>query len=104
MAEQWISAAEALSLVSTTTNNRLQQLALCDRANAGLIKSRARLLVVDDAKRENVDIPPRFWWAVGHEALEQDWSIGDFNRTIEIREREGYRVRTLMGMIDQRGR
>jgi type I restriction enzyme R subunit len=30
------------------------------------------------------------------------YSEADFNRTIEIREREAYRVRTFMGMIDQR--
>ena len=30
------------------------------------------------------------------------YTEADFNRTIEIREREAYRVRTFMGMIDQR--
>jgi type I restriction enzyme, R subunit len=30
------------------------------------------------------------------------YTEGDFNRTIEIREREAYRVKTFMGMIDQR--
>ena len=30
------------------------------------------------------------------------YNESDFNRTIEIREREAYRVRTFMGMIDQR--
>ncbi|WP_340313472.1 EcoAI/FtnUII family type I restriction enzme subunit R [Rhizorhabdus argentea] len=30
------------------------------------------------------------------------YTESDFNRTIEIREREAYRVRTFMGMIDQR--
>ncbi|MEO6152986.1 MAG: hypothetical protein ABIT09_06945 [Croceibacterium sp.] len=86
MGEQWIPAAQALELVSNSANNIHERLALCDRANAGLVKTRARLLIIDSAKREHTTIPSRFWWAKGHEALNQDWSIGDFSTSIERRE------------------
>ena len=31
------------------------------------------------------DVPKEFWWAEGHEALEQDWATGDFSTWHEKR-------------------
>ena len=76
MAEQWIEASRALELVGTSYT-------LCERMNAGLIPSRARLLLIDDVRHENVDIPSKFWWADGREALDQDWATGDFSTWID---------------------
>lgn len=60
-------------------------LSLCARAHAGLVRTKARLLIVGNDRAENVPIPAGFWWAEGHEALEQDWSIGDFSTWIDKR-------------------
>ena len=34
--------------------------------------------------RDNVELPPQFWWARGHPAtLNQNWDTGDFDTWIE---------------------
>lgn len=76
MAEHWISAWEALELAGSNT-------ALCGRLRAGLVKSRARLLIVEEERHEGAMLPPDFWWADGREALEQDWVSGDFSTWID---------------------
>lgn len=58
-------------------------MALCGRLRAGLIKSRARLLMFDDERHDDALVPQDFWWADGHEALEQDWVSGDFSTWID---------------------
>jgi hypothetical protein len=86
MAEQWVSAAAARQLVAPSPNDYLLTLTLCTRCHAGLVRTRARLLIVGGERIENCAIPPKFWWAGGREALEQDWQTGDFatweNRSI----------------------
>lgn len=90
MAEQWIDAATALEIVVAPTGSLRGGIeSLCDRAHMGLVKSRAKLFVVGDRRTENADVPAKFWWAGGHEALEQNWSTGDFstwiNRQVHLR-------------------
>lgn len=72
MAEQWISAAQARAIANT-------KYGLCERAHAGLVRTRAALLVMGDARRDDVRLNKSFWWAEGQEALEQNWSTGDFS-------------------------
>lgn len=76
MVEQWIEASRALELAGSNY-------ALCERLSAALIQSRARLLTIDDARHENATLPAKFWWADGHEALNQDWATGDFSTWID---------------------
>lgn len=76
MAEQWISAPQALELVGSN-------LALCGRMKSGLIASRARLLLIDDEAHGDATIPTKFWWAEGFDALDQDWIAGDFAAWID---------------------
>ena len=80
-AEQWIPASQAQNLVSAPHTDA--RVAICARANAGLIKARAELFVVDNKKIGAVQIPEIFWWAGGHEALEQNWETGDFSTWID---------------------
>lgn len=47
--------------------------------------TKARLLTRDSERRENVVIPADFWWAEGHEALDQNWAVGDFSTWIDKR-------------------
>lgn len=76
MAEHWITAAKALDIVE----NRYT---LCTRLHAGLIVARAKNLRAGEISRQDVDVPASFWWAKGHEALEQDWTRGDFSTWID---------------------
>lgn len=89
MQTQWIPAAKALAIVTTPNDQSSAIMALCTRANAGLIKTHARLLIIGNTSQENAEVPVEFWWAGGHVALNQDWNVGDFstsmNRQLESR-------------------
>jgi hypothetical protein len=56
---------------------------VCKRAHAGLLRARAERFCTDNQVRENVEVQEAFWWAEGHEALEQDWESGDFETWID---------------------
>ena len=75
--EEWISAASALSLLGM--KYWLGTGTICKRAHAGLIQARAERFIHDTQVFDNVDIPPRFWWAEGGAALNQNWTTGDFD-------------------------
>lgn len=77
MAEHWISASKTYELASR------DRYALCERLNAGLINARAEVLMIDDNKHESKLLPQQFWWARGYDALEQNWSQGDFSTQIQ---------------------
>lgn len=79
-AEQWIPAAQARQLVGDSLDDCV---AICTRAHAGLIKTRADLLIVEGKKFERAVFPSEFWWAEGHAALEQNWATGDFSTYID---------------------
>lgn len=86
----WVRASRALSLVARELGGEYPaMLAICQRAHAGLIESRADLVLFGNTRNENATIPAEFWWAEGHEALDQDWSRGDFgtwiNREVQAR-------------------
>jgi hypothetical protein len=76
MADQWIEAGTALELFG----NRM---AICERCDAGLIRSRAQLFKRHQEELVDVELPREFWWATGHEALEQNWDTGDFSTWID---------------------
>jgi hypothetical protein len=82
MATQWITAANALSIVAQQAGRYEAQLALCTRAHLGLVKTRATAFTIDGERRDPSAIPSGFWWAKGHEALEQNWPTGDFSTWI----------------------
>lgn len=78
--DEWITAAEAVNLLRPVCGSSSSaQMSICKRAYAGLIRSRADKFIIDDEDPHvNLDIPKEFWWAEGHEALKQDWALGDF--------------------------
>lgn len=82
MAEQWIAASSALALVEPLMGDFAARIAICTRANAGLIRTRARLISIEGKARDNVQLPADFWWAQGQEALNQNWVSGDFSTWI----------------------
>lgn len=78
--EEWISAAEAVRLLAPNGNGEYSaKMALCKRAHAGMVRTRAQRFIVAGRTRDNVELPRVFWWAEGHEALTQDWRAGDFD-------------------------
>ena len=85
MAPQWISAASTLALVAEQSNVVLAPLSICARALAGILKCKARLFTMGEERKENAAVPKEFWWANGHEALDQDWAVGDFATWIDRR-------------------
>lgn len=85
MPTQWIPADAARKLVINPPSELKEMLALCARAHARLVRTKARLLIVGEDRSENTPIPSAFWWAEGHEALEQNWATGDFSTWIDQR-------------------
>lgn len=83
MQQFWVPASKALSLVARELCEYPAILAICERAHAGLLCSKAELYIADDQRLHDTQIPQKFWWAEGHEALEQDWVRGDFATWIE---------------------
>lgn len=77
--EDWISAAATISLVRNATLSPMAHVALAKRAHAGLLRAHATLMIVNKTQRyPNCELPASFWWAEGHEALIQNWELGDF--------------------------
>src|SRR5262249_25807421 len=92
--EAWVSAGEAVKLLKLVTGDEYSaQMTICERTNDKLISARAVRLVVEDhnwrdakiKELNDVEVPPKFWWARGNQALKQNWSAGDFETWIEER-------------------
>jgi hypothetical protein len=82
--EEWISAAEAVQLLKSVFDSAYEaQMTICQRAYSGMIRARAQRFLMDGRKRDNFEIPKEFWWAKGHEALNQNWTAGDFDTWID---------------------
>ena len=81
--EEWISAASAVALLKPIQSAYSAQMTICKRAHNGLIRARAERFMYGNKSADNFDVPPLFWWAEGHQSLEQDWATGDFSTWIE---------------------
>lgn len=79
----WIEAARALEIATDGGSKTAAIQSICERAHAGLIRCAAHILTVGDERKSNVGLPKKFWWAEGHEALEQNWTTGDFSTWID---------------------
>jgi hypothetical protein len=82
-ADEWLSAPEAYRRIVNATWSSTTNLALAQRALSGLLRAKALMLTIDGTDRPDAEIPKRFWWAGGHEALTQDWKTGDFETWID---------------------
>lgn len=83
MASQWIDAATARKIVAGDGSLFGAERSICVRAHAGMLNTRAKLFHFGEQRKENCPLPASFWWAEGHEALEQDWASGDFSTWLE---------------------
>jgi hypothetical protein len=78
MADEWISAAEALKLVASVTDEYSAPELICSRAHSGLVKAKAARYIVGTMHNDDCIVPDKFWWSVGRAALSQNWATGDF--------------------------
>lgn len=83
--DQWVRAAEAVAMLNPILTDHAAKLRLCERAHAGLIRARAQHFQRGEQGFQNYEIPKEFWWAEGHEALQQEWAAGDFSTWIDQR-------------------
>ena len=83
--DEWIRAAEAVTMLEPILGEYSARLRICARAHAGLIRSRAEQFHQGQRIFHDHDIPKEFWWAEGRGALEQDWPTGDFSTWIDRR-------------------
>jgi hypothetical protein len=81
--DEWLSAAKAIEILTPILTQYSAQLRICERAHAGLIRARAEEFHYRDQVVRDCLIPKQFWWAEGHVALEQDWTVGDFSTWME---------------------
>jgi len=81
--DEWIRAAEAIATLKPILTEYSAQMRICERAHGGLIRARAEQFHASQRVFYNHDIAKEFWWAEGHEALEQDWAAGDFSTWID---------------------
>src|ERR1700730_5620898 len=72
--DEWVRAAEAVAILKPILAEYSACLRICERAHGGLIRARAEQFHYDQRVFHNQDIPKKFWWAEGHQALEQDWA------------------------------
>lgn len=83
--DDWVSAAATIRRVRAETLSPTAEIDIATRANAGLLRSNAALLIYKDERRTDQNVPHTFWWARGYEALTQNWQLGDFETWIDKR-------------------
>jgi hypothetical protein len=79
----WVRAAEAVAMLKPILTEYSARLRICERAHDGLIRARAEQYHYGQRTLHDHNIPKEFWWAEGHQALEQDWAAGDFSTWVE---------------------
>lgn len=77
--EEWVTASEAVAMLQPALFESQARERICERAHAGLIRTRAEHFQKGGDTVADVEIPREFWWAEGHQALDQDWVVGDFS-------------------------
>ena len=83
--DDWVRAVDVVAMLKPIFTTYAAKMRICERAHAGMIHARAEQYQQCQRVFQNHDIPKEFWWAEGHEALEQDWAAGDFSTWIDRR-------------------
>jgi hypothetical protein len=81
--EEWISAAAAEQLLKPAFGTYEARLTICKRAHSGMVRARAQRFIMDSRATDNIEIPKIFWWAEGHQSLNQNWTAGDFDTWLD---------------------
>ena len=89
MAPIWIEAALARQIAANGGSETKAAFTICERAHDALIRAKAKSTISANQRQAESALPEKFWWARGYEALEQDWTTGDFStridKSVEIR-------------------
>lgn len=80
MSEEWISARDTADAMWPGKNPAPVPNSITRRAEVGLVKARASLLISGKAKEHNCHIPEVFW---GGRAMIPDWASGDFTAQVQ---------------------
>lgn len=80
MSEAWISARDAVEAIWPGKKPAPVPNSITKRAEVGLVKARASLLVRGKTKEHNCLIPEVFW---GGRAMNPDWFSGDFTAQVQ---------------------
>lgn len=83
MTHEWIKAPLALAYVTDNPDDDIAKRRICERVHRGLIASKAERLIYKEQEQLDRLMGREFWWAEGHEALEQDWETGYFSTWID---------------------
>jgi len=82
MAIEWIKANLALKYAAYGDDEYSVRKAIIERANAGIIATKAQKLILDNTEESNRRIPPSFWRTDDlSDDLHEDWERGDFQRS-----------------------
>lgn len=78
---EWISSKELMGAMGTRGfgSGSAQAQRVCKRAHAGIMRARAKTLYLGNERKDDEPVPAEFWFAEGHQALQQDWVSGDFS-------------------------
>lgn len=79
----WLPAPETYRKIANQTASPGTNLAIAQRALAGLLRAKAQVFIQGRESKADTAIPKEFWWASGHEALTQNWGTGDFETWID---------------------
>jgi hypothetical protein len=83
--DEWLSADETHRRIANRTASPGTRHAIAQRAHAGILRAKAQVFIRGQESQPDADIPKEFWWAGGHEALQQNWGTGDFETWIDRR-------------------
>jgi hypothetical protein len=83
IADQWLSAHDALELLASCLERTQASRQIKEWASLGLILSQAEMLWEQRPWQGEVltspaEIPPHFWRAYGRKPMKEDWSLGSF--------------------------
>lgn len=80
--DDWVSAEEVKAAVAKSLGSRYYE-TVCKRAHAGMIKALAARVVIRDRSQQitfnHIELPAGFWWAEGGDAMDRNWTLGDFS-------------------------
>jgi hypothetical protein len=100
--EEWITAAEAMTILKPAFGTHEARMTICKRAHRGIIRARTQHFIMNGKTWDNCDIPKEFWWAEGHQRLRQNWTAGDFETSTNDQVRmEAFGVSFLRAEIEK---
>ena len=77
--DDWVSAAETMRIFRSVKMSPDAAVTILTRAHAGMIRTRANLMIIGGRSETDFELPKVFWWAKGHAAIKQNWEVGDFS-------------------------